>query len=384
MSQIFIPGLKREELCVVRKTRRLPIPGKVLVKNGDYVDYDEIIARAEVKGSEVIVDVYEDLHIMNPVFDNYTFKKDLLLKKVGNHVAKDEVIARRKTMGFITKTSQSPVNGVIEKVTIPQGRHPRDCLVHIRLPSRTTSLNAYIPGRVTEILENEGAVIETPATYIQGIFGIGPETQGELTILTPEEAKEKPTLNQAGKILVVEGTVDENFMKEAARIGIKAVILGSISDKTLEDFLGGKPDVVTGGEDLSPTLIVTEGFGQIRMLQKSFNLMRRHEGEMAFVNGATQMRAGVIRPEIIIPQSGKNETGDDEQDGRAETLVSEGIEIGNRIRIIRGPYFGTIGQVTDLPMTPITLESEIEALIVEMETGEGEILIVPRSNTEVI
>ena len=44
-----------------------------------------------------------------------------------------------------------------------------------------------------------------------------------------------------------------------------------------------------------------EGFGDIAMAQRTFELMRSHDGRMASVNGATQIRAGVMRPEIVIP-----------------------------------------------------------------------------------
>ena len=116
MSQIFVPGLIREENYVVRKTRRLPIKGKVLVKEGKEVGFDQKIAEAVVKGPEVVVDAYEELHILSPIFDNYTFKKEFLLKGVGDRLTQDEIIARRKAWGLFTATCLSPINGILEKM----------------------------------------------------------------------------------------------------------------------------------------------------------------------------------------------------------------------------------------------------------------------------
>jgi hypothetical protein len=387
MSQIFVPGLKREEICIVRKTRRLPVKGQVLVEEGENVTYDQIIAEAEIKGPEILVDVYDELHVLSPIFDTYTFKRDFIVKKIGDNVVRDEIIARRKAWNLITTTSLSPVNGTIEKIVIPEERTPTSGLVLIRLPSHTVNVEAYIPGKVHKVLENEGAVIETTATYIQGIFGIGRETGGEL-ILLPSQSEilqeDDITDEYAGKIVAVDKNVDLAVLLKAVQVGVNALILGSISDKTLENFIGNKLDVVTGGEDISLTLVVTEGFGQIKMLDKSFDLLKKYEGKMVFVNGATQMRAGVIRPEIIIPHSEISEDTMNKLMKKKADGFSEGVKNGDKIRIIREPHFGKIGYVKKLPETALILESEIETLILEIETDEGKKIIVPRSNTEVI
>ena len=52
---------------------------------------------------------------------------------------------------------------------------------------------------------------------------------------------------------------------------------------------------------LGITVIVTEGFGDIAMAERTFDMLKDHAGDDASVNGATQIRAGVMRPEIIIP-----------------------------------------------------------------------------------
>ena len=163
MSQIYVPGLKREENCIVRKTRRLPIKGEVLVVEGEEVTFDQKIAEAVVKGPEVVVDAYEELHVLSAIFDNYTFKKDFLLKDVGEKLKQGEVIAKRKAWGLLRANCLSPINGTIEKIDIPDERHPLSCLVHVRLPSHKIEVEAFIPGRVHRVLENEGAIIEVNA-----------------------------------------------------------------------------------------------------------------------------------------------------------------------------------------------------------------------------
>ena len=64
---------------------------------------------------------------------------------------------------------------------------------------------------------------------------------------------------------------------------------------------------ITGHEDIRPTLIITEGFGQIAMAGRTYELLAANAGRRASANGATQIRAGVLRPEIIIPQARRGE-----------------------------------------------------------------------------
>ena len=71
----------------------------------------------------------------------------------------------------------------------------------------------------------------------------------------------------------------------------------------------------------------------------------------ASINGATQIRAGVVRPEIIIPVKAQEATVDTEGTGDA-------LNIGTQIRIIREPYFGELGRVSALPVELQQLETE--------------------------
>ena len=81
-----------------------------------------------------------------------------------------------------------------------------------------------------------------------------------------------------------------------------AIVSGGLDDADLEQFLGYNLGVaITGSEALGLTVIVTEGFGDIAMARRTHTLLTAHEGDDVSVNGTTQIRAGVIRPEIVMP-----------------------------------------------------------------------------------
>jgi Fe2+ transport system protein FeoA len=145
----------------------------------------------------------------------------------------------------------------------------------------------------------------------------------------------------------------------------------------LTTFTGEEIGVaITGQEEVGITLIITEGFGKMTMSQRTFELLKEFEGYLASVNGATQIRAGVLRPEIIIPHEGLEE-------GASEAL-SQGMVPGTPIRIIRQPYFGAIGKVHSLPVELQQLESESKVRVVNIELEDGEVVMVPRANVEII
>ena len=50
MGDAYTPGLTVTRSTVVRKTRRLPLAGEVLVKVGDRVAWSDVVARTQLPG----------------------------------------------------------------------------------------------------------------------------------------------------------------------------------------------------------------------------------------------------------------------------------------------------------------------------------------------
>ena len=166
-------------------------------------------------------------------------------------------------------------------------------------------------------------------------------------------------------------------MKQAKAVGVAGLVIGGIHDEDLRALLGYDLGVAITGTEHVELLILTEGFGTIPMAAKTFKLLSTHAGRKASISGATQIRAGVIRPEIIIPR-GEAAVGMNVQTQR------EGIRLGDPVRIIRDPLFGRIGEVSALPseLTKISTESDVRVL--EVKFSDGKRVVIPRSDTEVI
>jgi hypothetical protein len=372
MAHAYTPGLKVLGKTVIRKERILPLAGDVLVKEGDAVEAEDVVARTFLPGNVETVNVANILGL--PPEDIPKF----MLKHEGDTIEEGEVIARMKHFfGLYSSRAISPVKGSIETISSITGQ------IIVREPPNPVEIDAYFDGEIVAVHGEEGVTVETTGTFIQGIFGIGGETQGEITVVSDSPdlvlADEDITAECTGKIIVGGSLVTATALKKAIQLGVKAVIVGGFHDWDLKSFLGFDLGVaITGHEDLGVTLIITEGFGDMAMAEATFNLLKSREGQQASINGATQIRAGVIRPEIIVPHVEKGKL--------AASASEEGsnLEVGTRVRAIREPFFGKLGEVTSLPVELQILESEAKVRVLGVRFDDGAEEIIPRANVEII
>jgi hypothetical protein len=371
MAHSYTPGLAVTERTVVRRRRVLPLPGKVLVRTGDRVRSDQAVARAELPGKVYPINLANQLSIAPDEIKEY------LVKREGDVVQKDEILAENKPIIKWFKTEiRSPTTGVVESLSMVTGQ------VLLREPPRILDLLAYIDGTVIETIEQQGVVIEATCSLVQGIFGIGGEVWGEIAVVvsSPDEPLTPAHLKSEmkGKILVGGSFLPADTMERAKEFGVAGLVVGGIHDKDLRALLGYDLGVaITGAEQVGFTLILTEGFGTIPMATKTFKLLSAHAGQKASISGSTQIRAGVIRPEIIIPQASVTS-------GIATQLQREGIRLGDPVRVIRDPLFGKIGEVSALPSELTKIQTESQVRVLEVKFSDGARTVIPRTNIEVI
>jgi hypothetical protein len=277
--------------------------------------------------------------------------------------------------------AKAPCSGKIEYYAEVTGN------AGIRKPPVPIEINAYVRGTVKEVLEGEGVIVHTRGAFVQGIFGVGGERQGELLLAcsSPGEvlAPEKVPEDCAGKILVGGSLITSAALSQAAERKATAVIVGGILNQDLRAYLGYDLGVaITGDENVPLTLILTEGFGTIPMAERTFQLLRSLNGRGASVNGTTQIRAGAMRPEVIVPHVGAGPSSGSA--GRATEAGAGLLAVGTPIRAIRDPYFGQLGEVADLPAEPVRIPTGAVVRVLRMKLNDGRVVEVPRANVEII
>jgi hypothetical protein len=372
VAHAYTPGLRVTASAIVRRERRLPLRGRVAVQAGDTVAADTVVARTDLPGN------VQTLNLASKLSVDPAKAPDTLLHPVGTKVKKGDVIASAKSLfGLVKNTVLAPTDGALESVSRITGQ------LIFREPPMPVEALAYVRGRVAEVLPDEGVVIESHAAFVQGIFGVGGETFGEITMVAdaPDEPLAIARLGpeHRGKVVVGGAYVSYDALMRAREMGVAAVVVGGFDDRDLYHLLGRDLGVaITGSEEIGLTLVLTEGFGHIRMADRTWKLLSDHQGHQASVSGATQIRAGVMRPEILIPLDVARAAGVEEDH-------SGGLAIGSLLRVIRQPYFGRIGKVVDLPpeLKPLDTEAHVRTLEVQF-SDDGTSAVVPRANVELI
>ena len=370
MGHAYTPGLRVAAETLVRRERRLPLKGDVCVIAGAAVGPESVIARCELPGNVQTVNLAAKLGV-DPSAVGAT-----LLKPIGSAVALDEIIAEAKAMfGLMRNRAASPADGTLESVSSVTGQ------LLVRERPIPVEVNAYVRGHVAEVLPGEGAVVESRAALVQGIFGVGGETHGRIAIATkgPGETLEASHLKpeHRGAVVVGGDHVTHETVQRARALGVRALVVGGFDDRDLRELLGRDLGVaITGQEELGITLVLTEGFGRIGMAARTWELLNTHAGRVASVSGATQIRAGVLRPEILVPL---------ESDAGPPTPAADGgsLEPGTAVRVIRQPWFGRLGRVVELPAELAALETEARVRVLVVEFADDHTrATVPRANVE--
>lgn len=282
-------------VVTIRRQRRLPIPGQVLVEVGQAVQPDSVVASAELPGAQIPVNVAYRLSIDPEYLPRY------MRKQVGDPVQAGEALAVSSGLFHLVKeTVSAPRTGVIESIDSRSG------LVVIREPSIKVQRRAYLAGSVVEVLPLEGVTVEAKVQAWYGAFGVGGERYGRLLVACerPEQVLTADRITPAarGAILLAGASVPLESLQHASRVGVAGIITGGIQSEALSTYLGYELGVpITGQEEVATSLIVTEGFGDTPMRSVLHAALRACAGRVISLDGTTHLRSQHLRPEILIP-----------------------------------------------------------------------------------
>ena len=374
MAQSYTPGLIVTPQITLQVNRQLPIAGRVLVEVGQQVDAEQVVAESEIPGNVF------PINLANALGASPGDIPRCMRKEIGEAVQEGEVLARSGGLfGWFPTDYHSKYTGTLETVSHVTGQ------VIIRGNPIPIQVNAFVTGEVVKVVPERGVVIKSQVSQVQGIFGIGGEAYGPIRVVGTSVSEpvtaEMIKSEHRGALVIGGARMTAEAIQKAIEYEVAGLVAGGIDDADLKEILGYDLGVaITGTERIGPVLMITEGFGDIAMATRTRQLFESREGSRAAINGATQIRAGVMRPEVLITL----ETGPDQSGPAVSNGVVEGVlEPGVTVRLIRDPYFGKIGRVDSLPAEPQVLESGSKARVLTVDCG-GETIMVPRANVEIV
>lgn len=338
---------------LIRVERRLPRDGEIQVEAGQRVAADEVVAVARGQVPPVTIDAAAELGAA-PV---EVIKG--LAQELGASVKTGDVLVSLRA-GLRRKDLKAREDGVLLSADGGSGR-----LLFQPLSGRY-ELKAFVAGTINDIDGRRGVTIATPATRVQGIWGLGGETVGVLRVLTrarDEDLRPEAIDARVALAVVVGGrSASAEALKKAASAGVKAIVLGSLDEAEFRAFASTQgrvePRWYVGGPDwqlpapsasLPFTIIVTEGFGRLPMAPEVYAALHACEGREVSLSGGTRLRHWLQRPEIIAPTVSRSESRGDEvrpatlQPGVRVRLVDPG-RLGHSAAVVSPPAVRPLGE----------------------------------------
>lgn len=346
---------------IISVMRQLPAPGSILRCVGERVHYDDIVAKVDyIPGSLIKLDAARQLGVF-PQQIPQTLTKELEEKVVaGEIIAQHEEFLTLRVLtspcdGFIAMWSRylgtvyirEPVatssvkshriscediqmnkvqfaerNLVIAGQNVNKGQHllrggkaiapflsrvERVSLAEgeiiLRPFFQPTEIPAFISGTVVRI-ENDTCFISAVGHRFVGEIGYGGEATGKLRMLackTEEIQLSEIPDDLGGCIVVVEGSIGVEVFSYLAQQGVAGVVLGTCDPLVLRLFFGRDPLQLIGTQmDTDFPVVLLQGFNGA-MSEDTYNSIASFQGYQVALSADTQLRAGVMRPQLLIP-----------------------------------------------------------------------------------
>jgi hypothetical protein len=340
-------------LTTIVRERLLPVPGKVNVHVNQRVNPTDVIAETTFAREHVLLDVARTFGISPAAADK------LIRVQEGDKLAQDALIA--ESSGFFTRSIKAPRPGRVMIVGSGQ--------VMMEVGDTRIELRAGLPGLVSQVIPDRGVVIRTAGALIQGVWGNGRIDNGLMVNLLekPDDVLSAGRLDVSlrGSVILGGQIRDVETLKAAGELPVRGLILSSMPSSLLQ----------TAYQMRFP-IMVTEGFGAIPMNSAAFKLLTTNNKREATVNAEHFDRYTGARPEVIIPLPISSEPG--------EPNPYEPFAAGQQVRMRRPPNAGMIGTISNLPPGLSLLPSGLRAPAADVKLENGENVIVPLVNLELV
>ncbi len=340
-------------LTLIIRERKLPVAGRVITRLDQKVNPTDVIAEAPWATEHVLLDVGRLLNV------SAARAERLIRCKVGDRLAAGAVIANGS--GIFPRVVRAPRDGRV--VAVGGGE------VLLEVGETSLQLRAGIPGIVTQIIPERGAVIQTTGALIQGVWGNGRVEMGTLVNLTESAADmltaAKLDISFRGAMVIAGICKDAEALRVAAELPVRGLILSSIS-----------PTLLPLAREMRFPIVVTDGFGEIPMNSAAYRLLTTNVKREATLHAEAYDRYSGARPEIIIPLPVTQEPS-----------APREVDIfapGQQVRLRRSPAMGMIGTLVNLKPGLTVLPSGLRAPAAEVKLENGETILAPLVNLEVV
>lgn len=337
----------------IRRERRLPDLGEVLVNEGQQVEPADVIARMEMVDEILLIDLADSLGIKLGEVEGS------LVRQPGEILLKDDVIAWVE--GAIPRLVRAPINGKF--VTLHRG-----CAV-FEVCLRTFEVKAGMQGVVESIIPGYGATLLASGLVLQGFWGNGSAGAGRLRVLPLSwfgafEKSMVPAFD-SDEIIVLGGTCTQDVLAYLGAQNPAGLVLGSIESGLIKEIRG-----------LNFPVVILDGFGELEPNPWVLETLQPLDGKTTSLNATLLDRLTGMRPELMINLE------DGSRDYPQENKVK--LRVGQKVRLFSGKQSGKLGKIIELLDVPYHFACGIELPAVSVKLTDGEKVKVPQQNVIVL
>jgi len=341
-------------LTVVQRSRELPLPGEVLVRAGQKVRASDVIGRAVTTPQHLVLNVAKALGV-----SDLREVRQYIEREVDENVEEGDILASRSGLG--KRVFRAPVAGTIKLIW--RGN------VLLRVKSDPYELRAGLPGMVTSLIPDMGAVIQSIGALVQGMWGNGKVDFGLMNVLAQSAdhvlTTDQIDVSMRGSVVLAGHCESESVLRYTAEQRLRGLILSSMP-----------PELERIALELPFPVVLTEGFGERNMNTAAFQLLSTNDKRDIALNAEPFNRAKGTRPELLIPLPGTNNM---EPPPEMETPLP-----GQRVRLLRNPYLGYIGTIDTVIPGMTRLPSGLRVQVANIRLENNELLKVPLTNFEIL
>jgi hypothetical protein len=241
--------------------------------------------------------------------------------------------------------------------------------VLLQVSNQPFNLLAGVTGTVTEIEADYGVSIESSGAWIQGVWGNDRIAVGGLQVLAKTPDHELTTSDidpsQRGSVILAGYCKERRALESAGTAQWRGLILGSMATQ-----------MVPVAEKMTYPIIILEGFGRIPINAAAYKLLSTSASREVVLNTMPYNRLTGERPEIVIPAEGSGSP--------PIPIDLQRLEEGLRVRILRAPNLGSVGIITTIYPGLTRFPSNLRAAGAQIELENGEKVVVPLANIEVL
>ncbi|RLD08658.1 MAG: hypothetical protein DRI56_05200 [Chloroflexota bacterium] len=339
-------------LTYIQRERLLPIPGRVLARQGQEVTPADVVAECNSSPKYTILDIAEGLGVPANRADK------LLQCKAGDAITKGDVIAG--PVGLFQRVVRASHAGLVKIVG--------DGKVLIENKVSLFELKAGLDGTVAKIIPERGVVIETRGALLQGVWGNGQAGYGLIQLLLDGPADvltaDKLDVSVRGMIILGGYCQSPEVLKTAGEIPVKGLILGSMSSA-----------LIPLAKKVKYPVLIVDGFGQIPLNAAAYKLLTTiNKKRDVTIHAQTYQTFTGERPEVIVSLPAPEHI--------EAHLRADDFAVGQKVYLINKSYTAQTGIIERILEKPIRFPSGIQSPAAEIRFSNNERVKVPLANLE--